>query len=373
MINSPVARLSVLTALVLIVAVLRTENAAGQPIGTEFTYQGQLKISGAPLNGTADFEFKLFDAPSGGTQQGSTDPVSNVNVIDGLFTVPLNFGTGVFNGDQRWLEIAARSPAGSGNFTTLSPRQPLTAAPYALYALTGPGSGGPWSVSGNDVFNTNTGNVGIGTTTPAATLHVNTSGEGVRIQGPSAGAANVAWLEFRDSAGTRTGYVGDGSSSDSSVYLTSDAGDVHLYTAVGAALSAKSNGNVGIGTSSPSAKLEVRGDIRLGPSGQYRATASEENLRIIRGEVGPAGEIRLGSGFTATIIGAGQCDITFTTPFSSTPVVTATPYKGLGGSTAEMIVMIGFISTTKVSLFTRNAALSEWGNWYIDFIAIGPR
>src|SRR5262245_44076879 len=131
-------RTTVLTSLV--VAVLVAGSASGQsPIGADFTYQGQLKQSGAPLDATADFEFKLFNAASGGTQLGSTNPINNVNVVDGLFTVPLNFGVPAFNGDARFLQISVRSPAGSGNFTTLSPRQPLTAVPYALYALTGPG------------------------------------------------------------------------------------------------------------------------------------------------------------------------------------------------------------------------------------------
>lgn len=49
--------------------------------------------------------------------------------------VSLEFGASAFTGDKRWLEIAVRSPAGSGSFTTLTPRQPLTASPYALKAL----------------------------------------------------------------------------------------------------------------------------------------------------------------------------------------------------------------------------------------------
>src|SRR5205823_1688788 len=43
----------------------------------------------------------------------------------------LDFGTGAFQGSARWLELAVR-PTGGGTFTTLSPRQALTAAPYAL-------------------------------------------------------------------------------------------------------------------------------------------------------------------------------------------------------------------------------------------------
>ncbi len=73
-----------------------------------------------------------------------------VPVIAGLFTTPFDFGPGVFNGASRWLELGVR-PAGGEAFTTLSPRQPLAAAPYALYAMTpaGPkGDPGPAGLQG---------------------------------------------------------------------------------------------------------------------------------------------------------------------------------------------------------------------------------
>lgn len=117
--------------------------ALAPPLGTAFTYQGHLKKNGGPVNGTADLMFTLFDAegtgspPVGGAQIGSAQSVSNVAVTDGVFTVTLNgsgqFGPNAFNGDARWLQIAVRSPSGGGvAFTTLSPRQPMTPAPYAL-------------------------------------------------------------------------------------------------------------------------------------------------------------------------------------------------------------------------------------------------
>jgi hypothetical protein len=42
------------------------------PVGPGFTYQGQLKVSGAPANGQFDFVFKLYDASAAGVQVGST-------------------------------------------------------------------------------------------------------------------------------------------------------------------------------------------------------------------------------------------------------------------------------------------------------------
>ncbi len=116
-------------ALTLVLAAMAT---AQTPVGGGFTYQGRLDFSGAPVNDTYDFEFTLWDADAGGNMIGSMLAVDAVAVVDGLITVELDFGVMAFNGDARWLEIALRESAGGGAFTALSPRQPLTATPYAL-------------------------------------------------------------------------------------------------------------------------------------------------------------------------------------------------------------------------------------------------
>src|SRR5947207_12967504 len=97
-------------------------------LGTAFTYQGQLKQNNAPANGLFSFTFKLFDAPSGGSQIGGAINQS-IAVTNGLFTTLLDFGASTFNGDARWLSIAI------GADPELTPRQAVTAAPYALCAL----------------------------------------------------------------------------------------------------------------------------------------------------------------------------------------------------------------------------------------------
>src|SRR5262245_24314424 len=94
------------------------------PLGTAFTYQGLLKQSGAPANGTFNMDFRLFDVPTGSVPL-ATQSIPSVSVVNGLFTQTLDFGAGMFTGDARWLEIAV-------NTQTLLPRQPVTPAPYAL-------------------------------------------------------------------------------------------------------------------------------------------------------------------------------------------------------------------------------------------------
>lgn len=110
------------------------------PQGTAFSYQGRLEQGGGGVTGLHDFEFRLFDALSGGIQIGSTAVRNNVTVDRGLFTVELDFGGAVFLGDARWLDVSVR-PSGGGAFTPLSPRQKLTPAPSALFSAMAPWNG----------------------------------------------------------------------------------------------------------------------------------------------------------------------------------------------------------------------------------------
>ena len=103
------------------------------PEVSAFTYQGQLKDTSGPVTGSCDFQLSLWDAVTSGTQIGSTLTRAGVVVSEGLFAVTLDFGASAFDGNARWLEIAVSCPAG-GSYATLTPRQPLTPAPYALYS-----------------------------------------------------------------------------------------------------------------------------------------------------------------------------------------------------------------------------------------------
>jgi len=64
-----------------------------------------------------------------------TVPITNsaVAVSNGLFSVTLDFGAGLFTGNNYWLDIGVRA-VGLTNFTPLLPRQPLLPTPYAIFA-----------------------------------------------------------------------------------------------------------------------------------------------------------------------------------------------------------------------------------------------
>ena len=115
-----------LTILVVVSAIMvwPAEVSEAAPMGTAFTYQGRLIDANDAADGLYDFRFSLYDVN-----------VHDMDVIDGYFTVELDFGE-VFNGDARWLQIGVRPGEldDPNAYTILVPRQELTPTPCALYA-----------------------------------------------------------------------------------------------------------------------------------------------------------------------------------------------------------------------------------------------
>lgn len=102
-----------------------------------FTYQGRLTDGPTPANGSYQMEFKLFNALAAGAQQGATITNNSVSVVNGTFTVQLDFSpaTPFASGADRWVEISVRKPADPPGFTTLTPRQQITSSPYSIRTL----------------------------------------------------------------------------------------------------------------------------------------------------------------------------------------------------------------------------------------------
>jgi hypothetical protein len=111
---------------------------------SHFTYQGRLQDSGLPAHGLYDLEFRLFKSETEPDEVRDPVRLEDVPVEDGVFSVILDFGTGAFDGDPRWIGIGVRPGDSIDDHDLLEPRQPVTGAPYALFALNGnPGPQGP--------------------------------------------------------------------------------------------------------------------------------------------------------------------------------------------------------------------------------------
>lgn len=234
---------------------------------TGFTYQGQLKDAGDPVNGSYSMQFRLYDTPLGGNQIGSTLTFDGqggnppqVQIADGLFSVSLDFGAAAFAGQQRWLQITI-------NGKMLSPRQAVSAAPYAAYALSAANGHALDSVDGsrsNVIYVTEQGQVGVGTTTPENAEgwqgNVDLFGQFNAKLAVRAGAVDGRVMaNLTGIYGSLPGWILGTKSDHPLSFVTNGIARMAMLT----------NGNVGIGTVSPSNKLSVAGVIET-TSGGFR-------------------------------------------------------------------------------------------------------
>jgi len=133
------------------------------------------------------------------------------------------------------------------------------------------------------IFNSNTlgsiittgGNVGIGTTLPQyqldvnGTLHVGgissvysnyTNSTTGYLQIRPGWQSNSGYVEYYQSNGTRKGYIGYGGDTVAFQFVSEGARNIEFATNTGTQMTITSTGNIGIGTGSPSVKLQVMGD-----------------------------------------------------------------------------------------------------------------
>ena len=114
-------------------------------------------------------------------------------------------------------------------------------------ALAGGGTGNYWTLNGNDIYSANTGNTGIGTSTPLAKLSVQTP----------TGNYGIIHSDGTITLGT---YIGNGEgwlgtkSNHPLTFFANNSNELMTLLA---------NGNFGIGTTTPFAKLHVAGNIKI--------------------------------------------------------------------------------------------------------------
>ena len=117
---------------------LMQAGMAAAAVPAHFAYEGRLSDeNGQVLNEEVTIKFALFDALENGAQvwpqQGTED--HRVRLVDGVFQVQVGSTTPLTASklvEEVYLEVQVQGADGS--LETLSPRQPLVSAPYALRA-----------------------------------------------------------------------------------------------------------------------------------------------------------------------------------------------------------------------------------------------
>jgi trimeric autotransporter adhesin len=115
-----------------LLAVLVTGPVFATLLGSSISVQGVLSANGQPADGVYDLRITPYPDPALGPELAPAIELDNVFFLEGAFTARVDFGRSLFLGDEVYFEIAIRPGTGGGDYEVLSPRQLVTAAPYAM-------------------------------------------------------------------------------------------------------------------------------------------------------------------------------------------------------------------------------------------------
>jgi len=267
MLNLSGVRVAVAVAVLfgLCVPVLADDGA--RDVSETVWYQGFLADvdTGEPVNATVDIYAELYDQVAGGAVLWGAEAHLGVEVTEGWFNIELGSSLPLiaFGDPPYYLSLVVAGEV-------LEPRQKLASVPMALRSAAADSGDGDWTVSGYDVYRT-AGEVGIGTAAPTYPLHVmgnSNSATTVAIENQDTGANSAERVSFKNEDGTVSYiacYDDDHASYASTMVIANNRprGRIMLKPDAFSTVMIDSTGNVGIGVSSPTSKLDVSGTAEM--------------------------------------------------------------------------------------------------------------
>ncbi len=336
-------------------------------INPEINYQGKLTDSSgvAVSDDTYHMKFRLYSAETGGTALWEGNRSSNlgdrISVTSGLFSVMLGSSTALTSVDFNqtlWLEVEIGGTA-STTWETLTPRKKLGTVPSAFEAdkLDGIDS---TSFLRSDVVDT------MAATSASTLLTVNQSGAGDILNLLDGGTEVLTVLDG--------GNLGVGTSSPwAKLSVEQNAGEVGFSVGSSTATSfvVDASGRVGIGTASPAKPFDVQvSEIDFRDSDYYplflrlNNTAATLEIPLGIGDFSPDAQIEISSDggasdlFMASSNDSGDGDLLIVKNSGNVGIGTTSPYAKL--SVVGEIVGAYFTgTTTATSTYGGNIAFSS--------------
>ncbi|MFD0766132.1 hypothetical protein ACFQZI_14810 [Mucilaginibacter lutimaris] len=199
-----------------------------------------------------------------------------------------------------------------------------------------------WTASGTAIFNSNIGNVGIGTSSPANKLTIfDASANNTYLS-----VSNNSLGTFMGAGGVALGIVG-----------TSTNHDLGLYTNNTEKIRITSTGNIGMGTTTPFKKLHVAGSSMVVTTADFTAGGTGSSLLL--GQNGLSGNIY--SLLQATIDGPNNGGLLALNPNGGNVSIGTTDPKGykfaVNGSVIATSVTVKLYAAWPDFVFKRNYSL----------------
>ncbi len=146
-------------------------NASGQLLQNQ-----NVAIRVSVLQGSASGTVAYSERLTGTTNANGllSMEIGSGTVLSGTFNT-INWSTGNY-----YLKTET-DPNGGTNYTIAGTSQ-LLSVPYAMYAKSSGSGASQWTTNGNNISNTNTGNVGIGVPTPGEKLEINGKTKTINLQ-----------------------------------------------------------------------------------------------------------------------------------------------------------------------------------------------
>jgi len=272
----------------------------------DLTYHGRMVDStGKPISGPINIALDFYDASLGGNSKGASFSYSSVALIDGVFQVSINLGGAASNtvldqSTETWIQITDQTN------NKVYPRQSFFAVPYALKVPTDNTTIG-FDSTGALSLKTGAINLVAGTSLRLGTFAANPSAMISSEQGKIWYNTTTGTLNFwNGSAAVALGATAWASPGAIGATTPNSAAFTTLTT----------TGNVGIGTTSPGAKLTVSGGQAVATFYSTASATIDWNNGNIQNTSVAAGAITLdsmidGGVYTLILSDAGGGNYTF--------------------------------------------------------------